>query len=84
MDCRTEDENVHSHSHSHGSGGGGDGHGHSHSHGDDHLAPPDTYASQSLYSRIHHDQIRTLNESVPDAGQAIFKSWEQRLDVSKV
>lgn len=86
MDCRTEDENTHSHSHSHGGNGGGDdhGHGHTHSHGDDHLPPPDTYASQSLYPRIAHAQIRTLNESVADAGKGVFKAWEDRLDTSKV
>lgn len=87
MDCRAQDEATHSHSHSHSNGNGdGDdhGHGHSHSHGDDHLPPPDTYASQSLYDKIHHDQIRTLNESEPDAGRSIFKSWENRLDTHHV
>jgi hypothetical protein len=87
MDCRAQDEATHSHSHSHSNGnGGGDDHGHdhSHSHGDDHLPPPDTYASQSLYDKIHHDQIRTLNESEPDSGSAIFKAWENRLDTHHV
>lgn len=65
--------NSHSHSHSHG-----------HDHGDDHVPPPDTYESQSLHNRIHHDQIRTLNESQRDAGRDIFKSWENRLDTTKV
>lgn len=84
MDCRAQDEAVHSHSHGGDNGGDGHGHGHSHSHGDDHLPPPDTYVSQSLYNRIHHDQIRTLNESVADAGQSVFKAWENRLETSKV
>lgn len=63
---------------------------HSHSHGrdshddSDHIAPPDTYESQSLYNHIYHDHIRVLNESQQDSGKSIFKPWEKRLDVTSV
>lgn len=77
MDCRNTIE-LHGHSHDDHNHGGHDGHGH------DHVPPPDTYASQSLHRFIYHDHIRTLNESERNSGQAIVKTWENRLDTTKV
>lgn len=78
MDCRDENDRInHNHGHSHGGGG--------HDHGDhDHVPPPDTFQSQSLHNRIYHDHIRTLNETEQDSGKDVFKSWENRLDTTKV
>lgn len=73
MSCRQEDHDHNSHDHHHG---GDDGH--------DHVPPPDTNASQSLYQRISHDGIRTLNEHQEGAGRDIFKDWEHRLDTTKL
>ncbi|KAK9237420.1 galactose-binding domain-like protein [Lipomyces kononenkoae] len=68
-------EHGNSHSHSH------DDHGHGHSHS----PPPETtYDSQSLYSRIFHDQIWTMNESAPNAGRDVVKPWNERYDTEKI
>lgn len=53
-----------------------------HDHGD-HVPPPDTNQSQSLYQYIDTDHIRTLNEDEQDSGKTVFKSWDNRLDTSK-
>ncbi|KAK9370641.1 galactose-binding domain-like protein [Lipomyces kononenkoae] len=68
-----EHDNSHSHSH--------DDHGHDHSHS----PPPETtYDSQSLYSRIFHDQIWTMNESEPNAGRDVIKPWNERYNTTKI
>ncbi|KAJ8101898.1 galactose-binding domain-like protein [Lipomyces tetrasporus] len=67
----------HGHNHSHSQ----DNHGHGHSHS----PPPETtFDSQSLYSRIYHDQIWTMNESEPNAGRNVVKSWDERYDTEKI
>lgn len=83
MDCRDENDRL-SHSHSHSGHDGHDDHDHDHGHGHDHVPPPSTNESQSLYSHIYLDHVRTLNESESDMGKSVFKSWDERLDTSKV
>ncbi|KAK9481092.1 galactose-binding domain-like protein [Lipomyces japonicus] len=68
-------EHSHSHSHSHGH----EAHNHSHS-----PPPEDTFGSQSLYAHILHDQIWTLNESVPNSGRDVVKPWDDRFDTTKI
>ncbi len=61
----------HHHDHDHSS------HDHSHDHSDE-----TTPALQTLiYKQIEFDKIRTLNESVTDAGRKVVeKRWANRLD----
>ncbi|KAK9451257.1 galactose-binding domain-like protein [Limtongia smithiae] len=62
-----------------------DHHDHSHSHSHSHSPPPeDTSDAQSLYNRIYHDQIWTMNESEPDAGRDVVKPWAERYDTTKI
>lgn len=75
MDCHSEHvEHGHGdHGHDHGHGG------HDHSH----VPQPHTSSAQTLYNRISHAGIRTLNESEDGAGASVFKDWESRLDTKK-
>lgn len=65
--CHDEDHDHGGHSHNDGGG---------HDHSDD-LTPALQY---SLYSQLHFDHITTLNESIPQTGQAVVKkTWAERL-----
>lgn len=72
-----------SHHGDHGLSGHGD-HSHDHNHGpDEHDHSDETEpALQSLiWKQIDFDNIRTLNESEPDAGtKVVKKTWRQRLE----
>ena len=68
-------------SHHHGHDHTGRGHeDHGHDHGHDHS--DETEPAQTLiWKQIDFDNIRTLNESEPNAGAKIVKkTWQQRLD----
>ena len=69
-------------SHHHGHDHTGHGHeDHSHGHGDDHSDETVPALQTLIWKQIDFDNIRTLNESEPDAGAKIVKrTWHQRLE----
>ncbi|KAI9806397.1 MAG: hypothetical protein M1833_003584 [Piccolia ochrophora] len=69
----------HSHSHNHDHDHDHNHADHDHSHDDDLTPAHQTY----LYSQIAFDDIRTLNEVVPDSGAAVVKKgWAERMSVT--
>lgn len=72
MSHNCHDEHA-SHDHDHGP----NGHGGEHDHTDDVTPALQSY----IYEEIDFDNITTLNESIPDSGQAIVKkSWQERMN----
>ncbi|TPX69610.1 hypothetical protein SpCBS45565_g02347 [Spizellomyces sp. 'palustris'] len=69
--CRDE---HHDHDH--------DDHSHDHGHDHDHDGP-DRGAEYTLYKQIDIDNVRCLNESMEGAAKTVFKTWEQRADLTK-
>lgn len=69
-------------SHHHGPDHTGHGHeDHGHDHGHDHSDETEPALQTLIWKQIDFDNIRTLNESEPDAGAKIVKKrWQQRLD----
>ena len=68
----------HHHDHDHSNHGG---HSHDHSHdGHDHSDETNPALQTLIWKQIDFDNIRTLNESEPNAGaNVIKKTWQQRL-----
>ena len=66
------------------------GHGHSHDHGAcGHEATDVDHALEmgieySLYKKIDLDNVECLNEETENSGRKVFKSYEDRLDITKV
>lgn len=60
-----------------------DEHGHE-GHDHDHIPPPDTNEAQTLYAKINHDQVQTLNESEEGSGAAIIRKYTERLAVEPI
>lgn len=56
-------------------------HGHNHEHDHD---GPDRGAEYTLYKQIDIDNVTCLNESEDGSAKTVFKSWEERWDVTKV
>lgn len=54
-------------------------HDHNHDPGD-HLPPPNSNASQSLYPYIDHDNVIALNESQDGSGAKIVRKYSERLE----
>lgn len=75
----------HDHNHSHSHGGGGSG-GHGHSHGPSDASDAENLKGQefNLYLRINMDGLTCLNEAVEGSGKTVFRSFEERLDRTKV
>ena len=68
-----------SHHHGHDHTGHED---HSHDHGHDHSDETEPALQTLIWKQIDFDNIRTLNESEPNAGVKIVKrTWQQRLEV---
>lgn len=68
----------HHHGHDH-TGHGHEDHGHDHEH--DHNDETNPALQTLIWKQIDFDNIRTLNESEPDAGAKIVrKTWQQRLN----
>lgn len=65
------------------SGHGDHSHNHSHDHGDDghdHTDEIEPALQTLIWKQIDFDNVRTLNESEPDAGlKVVKKTWQQRL-----
>ncbi len=62
------------HDHHHG------GHGHNHDHEHDHSDEATPALQTLIYKQIDFDKVRTLNESVPDAGiKVVQKPWAERM-----
>ena len=54
---------------------------HGHDHGHDHSDETEPALQTLIWKQIDFDNIRTLNESEPDAGAKIVKkTWQQRLE----
>lgn len=75
----------HGHSHT-----GGDGHSHGGGHGHSH-GVSDAYEGEglrgqefNLYLKIDMDSLTCLNEEVEGSAKAVFRSFEDRLDRTKV
>ena len=70
----------HHHDHNHSDHGN---HGHDLNHdGHDHGDETDPALQTLIWKQIDFDNIRTLNESEPDAGaKVVKKTWQQRLEV---
>lgn len=65
------------HSHEHHDHGEGHDHGHDHDHSDE----TEPALQNLIWKEIEFEQIRTLNESEPDAGaKVVEKTWPQRLN----
>ena len=68
----------HHHDHDHSAHDHGD---HGHDHGHDHSDDTEPAFQTLIWKQIDFDNIRTLNESEPDAGaKVVKKTWQQRLD----
>ena len=68
----------HHHEHDHLGHDHGD---HGHDHGHDHSDETEPALQSLIWKQIDFDNIRTLNESEPDAGaKVVKKTWQQRLD----
>ncbi|KAI9101655.1 galactose-binding domain-like protein [Phlyctochytrium arcticum] len=66
--------------HHHSQGGGDDQHEH---HDHDHDGDGERGVEYTLYRQIDTDHIRCLNESEEDAAKHVFKTWEDRFDLTK-
>ena len=67
-------------SHHHGHDHSGHDHGHE-DHGHDHSDEVEPALQTLIWKQIDFDNIRTLNESEPDAGaKVVKKTWQQRLE----
>ena len=65
----------HDHSHNHGD------HGHGHDHDHDHSDETTPALQTLIYKQIDFDKVRTLNESITDAGvKVIQKPWAERMN----
>lgn len=66
------------------SGYGDHGHDHNHGHdhdGHDHSDETEPALQSLIWKQIDFENIRTLNESEPDAGaKVVKKTWQQRLE----
>ncbi|KAJ3010995.1 PITH domain-containing protein 1 [Thoreauomyces humboldtii] len=71
------DEHQHHHHDEHGGGGGAGHEGHDHD-------GPDRGFEFGLYAQIDTDNVRCLNEVEDGSAKDIFKTWEERWDVTKV
>ena len=68
----------HHHEHDHSGHDHGD---HGHDHGHDHSDETEPAFQTLIWKQIDFDNIRTLNESEPDAGaKVVQKTWQQRVD----
>ena len=57
--------------------------GHGHEHGHDHSDETEPALQTLIWKQIDFDNIRTLNESEPDAGAKVAKkTWQQRLEAA--
>ena len=57
---------------------------HHNHHGHDCWEKEDLARFYTLYNKIDIDKLECLNESKDGSGKTVFKSWNERLDTSKV
>lgn len=81
---QTEPNMSSNHNHDHHNHPSDHDHDHNHDHGGhDHGGETSPAVQTLIHKQIEFDKIRTLNESVTDAGRRVIeKTWQKRLDAT--